>query len=571
MLKKTPYLFFIFFLAFAVKIALLLFFIEPWLFTKYPFFAEKIIKGLPLGERILDLSPLYLFFTVQILRFFGYTWKIIPLIQIFLASINCVIIYLIGEKVFNRAVGFISVLLLLFYGNNFLVEITIEPDTLLIFTNSLAMLSLLFAREREKESTYNVNLIWILSGALIGLSILTKPNAFLILVLIVFWIIAEIPGKGKKLAATVLLVSAAGLIILPVTLRNYVVFNDPVVVTADFGKVFFHGNGPRATGILRADLPYQELLEDRSGEPDYAHVLFRETARQTTGRNLCPSECSRFWTFQTFIFMQANPGNALRLFGKKFILFWNNYEVQDMTPNFRRYIIIREWPLVPFGILSVFGLLGMGLAFPRRRQVMLLYLFVFTYIISLVLLLDSSRYRAPAAPFLALFAGYALVRVTSFLTGKNYKAILMCVLSILCFILVAFLPFKHEIARIDQRETAYLHYTRGNDLFNSQRYTESLREYETAIALLPNLLQAINKYGKTLAILNDFSGAEKNFKQVIRIAPLLDEGYSNLGLLYYLNNDFAKATPFLEKALVLNPGNQKVRKYLSLIKQASAQ
>ena len=55
------------------------------------------------------------------------------------------------------------------------------------------------------------------------------------------------------------LVLAAILVVAPVTIRNLRQFDDFVLITADGGKVFFHGNGPGSTGMERADLPEQGL------------------------------------------------------------------------------------------------------------------------------------------------------------------------------------------------------------------------------------------------------------------------------------------------------------------------
>jgi len=68
--------------------------------------------------------------------------------------------------------------------------------------------------------------------------------------------------------------------------------------------------------------------------------------------------------------------------------------------------------------------------------------------------------------------------------------------------------------------------------------------------------------GKSYAILNNYNQAEINFRHVIRLAPVLDEGYLNLGLLYRLKGNEPQAKYYLKKALSVNPDNEKTRKYL---------
>jgi hypothetical protein len=120
---------------------------------------------------------------------------------------------------------------------------------------------------------------------------ITKPNALLLLPLTLLWIWQTKRSPGRKIQSMLPVLLGAALIISPITLRNYVKFHDFILVTADSGKVFFHGNGPGSTGMERADLPDQGFAEESQSEPDFAHAFFRRTARALAGRPLKPSEC----------------------------------------------------------------------------------------------------------------------------------------------------------------------------------------------------------------------------------------------------------------------------------------
>ena len=47
----------------ALVVKFLIFFLvtDPIIFNKYPYFAQKIIQGKDIGERLLDISPFYLY------------------------------------------------------------------------------------------------------------------------------------------------------------------------------------------------------------------------------------------------------------------------------------------------------------------------------------------------------------------------------------------------------------------------------------------------------------------------------------------------------------------------------
>ena len=288
MKNRSTLLLALFLCSLLVKFLIFFWATEPILFSKYPIFAERMSKGIDLGERILDLSPLYLYLNLLFHKVYGKSWEGLALLQVFLGSLNVLLVYLIGEKVFNRTVGFLGAVLLILYGNMTLFELTLEPEALVIFLNSLGILSLLAARERILSSS--PPWIFLLPGILLGLSVITKPNALLILLPAILWIgWIQIDGS-RRMKASLFLLLGLFLVVSPVTLRNYVKFQDFVLITADGGKVFYHGNGPGSTGMERADLPDQGFKEEGMGDPDPAHALFRQAARSISGKPLKPSE-----------------------------------------------------------------------------------------------------------------------------------------------------------------------------------------------------------------------------------------------------------------------------------------
>jgi len=555
----------IFLAAFSLKLTLFFSATEPVIFYKYPHFAQMIVQGSDIGERILDLSPLYLYVNLLFYKIYGTNWEMLAVIQIFLGSLNCAFIYLLGEKIFGKVIGYLAALLLFLYGNLTLIELTLEPEAFVLFLNTLAVLSLYHCREEAAWGRSYWS--WMVPGFLLGLSIVTKPNALLLLPLAVVWIWLGRGRTGIKTQAALCLVLAAGLVVLPVTLRNYIKFKDIILITADGGKVFFHGNGPGSTGMERADLPHQGFLEEGLGEPDAAHALFRKVARQITGRPLTPSECARFWTAYTLNYMRGKPLSAFVLEIKKFLYFWNSYEVHDIDSTYKSYQKIRSWPLLPFGVLAALGAVGMFLALPDFRRAFLLYAGVLVYLFSVLIFFSASRYRLPATPFLSIFGAYTLIWNFSRFKEKQWAKALLC-LAALAFAWAA--PhwfFQNNIGAFDRWQRATrIHYSLGGNVFFQRgHYRQAADEYEKAIALQPGFAPAHNRLGKVYAVLNEFESAETHFRKVIELAPGVDQGYLNLGLLYVLKGAPQEALLWLEKALAVNPNNTQARKQIQKI------
>ncbi len=552
----------IFFSALAFKLIILFMVTEPIIFFKYPYFAEKIAQGLDIGERILDLSPFYLYLHLLYYRIYGSQFEGMVLFQILLGSLNCLLVYFIGEKVFGRSVGIIAAFLLIFYGNLTLLELTLEPEVLVLLFNSLIVLSLLWAGEKGGGAAGGRSR-WLMSGSLLGLAVLLKPNALLFLPAALIWITLLVQGGSKK-KAILSLVLGTILLVSPITIRNYVKFNDLVLVTGDLGKVFFHGNGPGATGLERADLPDQGFLEEGVKEPDYAHVLFREKARMMAGGFLMPSGCSRFWTRYTLNYLISNPLSALNLWIKKIYLLFNSYEIHDLDASYKYYRTMQRWPLLPFGVLSVLGMLGVGLALKKWRDFYFPLAGVLIYLFTAVIFIPASRYRLPAVPFLALFAAYALITLFRVFQKRRWKVLGLYTLILFLVTALSHAFYLREIRIFDQwQEAARIHYSLGgNGFFKKGCYPEAIREYQKAVELAPDFAPAYNRLGQSYALSEDWDRAEASFKKVILLSPEVDQGYLNLGLLYKLKGNLKEANPLLQKALSLNPQNEKARKHL---------
>ena len=549
----------------ALIVKLLIFFLitDPIIFNKYPYFAEKIAQGKDIGERLLDISPLYLLVNLFSYYIYGTNWEALVIFQIVIGSLNGVLIFLIGEKIFGKTTGIIAAFILILYANITIIDLTLEPESLLIFLNSLTILLLINIKDAS-PSKYNY-LLWLVAGMLIGLSVITKPNSLLLLIGVLIWMWFVEKNVTRKFQSALLLLIGVAIFVAPVNARNYLKFNDFVLTTADGGKVFFHGNGPGANGMARADLPFQGFIEEGMDDPDSAHALFRKTARALSGRPLEPSECSSFWFDNTLHFIKSNSAWWFSLELKKFYLFWNKYEVHDIDSNYKTYITLSKTPLINYGVISVLGILGLLLGLKYFRKAFLLYWIVFIYLGTTLIFFASSRYRIPAAPFMAVFAAYAVVYLWGLLKEKNYQATGIFLSAVIILGLLTNIPYRKEIADYNRWQNATrLHYSLGaNIFFKKGLYEKAVEELKITIAMAPDFVPAYNLLGKSCAILNNFEQAEINFRHVISLAPDLSEGYLNLGLLYRLKGDELKADFYLKKALSLNPNNEKIKRYIN--------
>ena len=559
----------LFLIALGCRIGFLLWLDDPVLFKKYPFFAEKLLRGEELGERLVDLSPFYLYW-MTVLRFvFGPEWAAFKVVQSLIGTVNCLLIYSVGSRVFSRNVGFLAALFCSAYGNLIILEATLEPTVYVMLFNLLAVDLLLRAERLSPDGSGHSTVIRLFSGGLFtGLSIITKPSFLLFAPLGAAWILFFMetgPISFKRRTAwAVLFCIGAGLVIAPVTLRNYLKLNDLVLVTADAGKVFFHGNARGATALEWTGLPNEGFSEESAREPDSAHTLFRRTASRLSGKDLSPSESSKFWINKTFEDIAGDPAAYLKRTSKKIVLFFTDYEMHFIASAYKEYRLSLNYPFVRYGVISCLGLLGMMLSVTMFGRCYLIYAVLLLYLASGMLFIVQSRYRTPAVPYLALFAGYAVVWMKDQWTARRFRSFTGAVLLAGLLFLITFFSYRPEILKADKwQEATKIHYQMGAKiLFLEGRYRAAIGASDACIALAPGFSPAYNLRGKSRAILGENAPALEDFLRVIALSPDMAEGYKNAGFAYLLMGKTDPARAYLEKALTLSPEDEKINRAL---------
>ncbi|MBW1781114.1 MAG: glycosyltransferase family 39 protein [Deltaproteobacteria bacterium] len=568
----TPYVL-VFLVSMGARAFFLVWIDEPILFFKYPYFAEKLAAGGDIGERIVDLSPFYLYFLTFLKKIFGIDWATVKLIQSFVGASNALLILAVGNRLFHNNTGLYAALLYALYGNVIILETTLEPTVFIIFLNLLLIYFLLHATDGGASPSQSTALI-LTGGAFTGLSIITKPNALLFIPVGIVWLLFFATRNHplrERLLQSALFCGAALMAVSPVTFRNYHKLHDFVLVTADAGKVFYHGNSRGATALEGADLPDDGSGDQGYGEPDYAHVVFRKTAAMLTGHAICPSEASWFWIKRTLDDIWGDPGGYLIREIKKFIFFFTDYEMHYIASAYKEYKASLSFPFIRYGMIMSLGVLGMLLCIKDFRELFLIYGAVGVYLFAGMLFLVQSRYRTPAVPFFCLFAGCTINSLIQMISARKVISFCMLLLSAGVLFVLSHAAFMGEILRQDrwQEATKICFELRARPLFDRGRYQAAITHLDGCLNLVPDFRPALNLRGKARAILGQYKMAETDFKRLIALSPGSAQGYRNIGFVYLLQEDRKKAEIFLTKALSLAPHDKKVESALKKIRSAS--
>lgn len=540
----------------------------------YDRMARTLADGNWLGESVFYQAPFYPYFLGVFYAFFGHHLDGVRILQLVLGAFNCVVIFWIARRLFDRKAALWCALLTLLYGILVFYEGVIGKDSLSILFTDLTLLGLVAAFQSPRWY------VWLLSGAALGLSILTRGNLILLLPVLGLWMLIALRPRPflQIIGYGICLILGTAAVISPVTIRNYVVGNDFVLTTSQAGQNFYIGNNPNAGGFF-------ENPEGVRLNPRYEEADFKALALQQTGQTeMKPSEISSFWFRQGLEFIQANPERALALLAKKTAMFWNHFEIPD---NYNYYFFRKQIGILPllfvgFGLVAPLGVLGFFLA-RRKALTWLFVLFVLGYMVSIVPFHLASRYRLAIVPVLIVFAGYTVNWIVNKVAKGAFKPLLPALFSLVVLALAVNWPVIDEketfktpytemgIAATEQGrfEEAYDFFQRaleidpsyppalynmGNTLAKEGRYEAAIKAYQKAIQKDPDLIMAYDNLGKSHLRLGRMEAAIDTFDAVLAIRPDFVNALVGKGAVYHVTGNFEKAVSLYRRAIEIQPG-----------------
>ncbi|MFQ5454299.1 MAG: ArnT family glycosyltransferase, partial [Candidatus Zixiibacteriota bacterium] len=239
-------------------------------------------EGLP--KEPFFRAPLYPLFLASLFKITNDSFYQVRLIQLIIGSFLPLLMFLLGIKLFNRKIAFWLAVIAVFYPT------FIYYDVSLLITFLIVLLSVLLVWQlyRCDGKSY---VQFIIVGILLGIAGLARPNILLLGPVLFIWIwiiIKPLVGWKRSLIGYALIGITSFLIILPVSIRNYVVSGDFVLIAWQGGYNFFIGNNHRANG-WSATVPGI----DRSWKAGYIQSI--ATAEKQAGKKLKHSEVSDFW------------------------------------------------------------------------------------------------------------------------------------------------------------------------------------------------------------------------------------------------------------------------------------
>lgn len=342
----------------------------------YDSLAMQILDG-TLPKSPYSFNPLYYYFLALIYSFTGHNILKTIIVQIFMGLGTCFIVYLIAKQLFNKTIGMIAMGICGLYGCFMVYETLLLTTVLDTFLLVLGVFVLLKSVSRNSLKWYFV------AGVILALSALSRATTILILPFLFLWLLIRIGMNKRFLIASGLIILGMSLTFAPFTYRNYKYSGKFILITSTGPVAFWAGNNEDSEGFYHLP-PYTEEAIQKN---------------------------KNFYVEDSLRFIKEKPKKYLRLLFRKFTLFWNAYEIPDNDVVYERFLqlspILRI--MIPFGVISSLGLMGIFLSMRRlNKNLFLLYLVILGYMSAIVLFFIQARFRVPVVPYLGIFAGYTI-------------------------------------------------------------------------------------------------------------------------------------------------------------------
>lgn len=480
--------------------------------------------------------PGYPFFLAGIYTLFGGSYLAARIVQMALGLANCVLAYFLGRRIFGAVTGLIFAFLMSFYW----VFIYFEGELLapvLLVTLGLALLYVLsFWVDRF---TFGRGLA---AGILLGLFALVRTNILLFAPAVLgwsWWVARRREDDRRILPVALGFIAGIVLAIAPVTIRNWVVSKDFVLVTSNIGISLYTGNHEGANGRYTIIPDLKELGAGADWTCfDYPKMV--QGVERKVGHEVKHSEVSSYFVDKAMEFIREHPARALKLVAIKAALFWGPQEVGSNKvvdlekENSATLRYLPGFPL-PFS-LAVFGLIQFFRVRRREQQatsderrptetVPLVLLFILIYFASYLPFFVVGRYRIPVIPFLFLFGAYGLACVGQLLTSARYRSAAGWAAVFFVLFVAASIPLVPF-----EPNRAQWHLLRASCYRLADKPAMAMEECREAIAADPTSEEAHRRLADMLHNKADYAGAVDHYEKAVALRPDYMQARYNLAM-----------------------------------------
>lgn len=353
------------------------------------------------GGPTADNEPVYPLFVTLAYALMGRGWWSIAIIQTCITLLHAWLVYKIANFMFsNDYVAKLSAVILLFYPIYAIAAISVT-DTV-FFSCLLALCTFSVIRYVSSE-----RIIWgIATGIIWGMAVLTRMSAVALFpaVIIYMWVSLDIK-KCMRMSLIIMICLLAT--ILPWVWRNYNLTGRPFITSHGAIELWFAYNEDTER-IIKNNISVDKMRIGLSERIPEIGAIRNQKELLPIEREILESD---IFKKEAFGYMFAHPILSLKMMPLKLWKLWSwNYSPVPTSPDHRQDMLRRAMHTISYGILLLFGLVGVVFyrpSFWKRHSLVISYFICYSALHSLIY--GFSRLRWPIDQFLVMYAAYAIV------------------------------------------------------------------------------------------------------------------------------------------------------------------
>jgi 4-amino-4-deoxy-L-arabinose transferase-like glycosyltransferase len=316
--------------------------------------------------------------------------------QTVVSALSCVVLYLIGKRLYSPQTGLLAALMLAVYPSS--IHFAVQKIWSTTFFAACALLLFLILERASQRPGLRVG---IGLGVCFGLVALLDPVILAVVPFALGWLMWQ--SEDPRARSRVLIAALAGLVLAlsPWLIRNYAVFDRLVPVKSNFGNELFVGNNPISVGNHRDVRQTRKHLDELLTPAEWA----RYTRSHEVERNALLGR-------KALQYIVEDPSRFLGLSTSRFLHYWTR-----PTPLHGWILWVAE--LCWFALLGL-GILGIATCNLGQSRVQLVILFLIALPLPFYITLVSHfRYRYPIEPLLMLPAAHSLLLLCRAWRGRG--------------------------------------------------------------------------------------------------------------------------------------------------------
>ncbi|MBU0678002.1 MAG: tetratricopeptide repeat protein, partial [Verrucomicrobia bacterium] len=513
--------------------------------------AVRIAGGWAGGDELFWQPVFYPFFLGRVYRVFGPCPTCARVLQAALGAISCVLAALAARFIFTRREGWLTGLMLALYGPLIFFETELIGEGWAVFWSTALLLLLVLAARRPAP------LLLATASVCAAGATLTRPPLLVWCAVALLGLIIRLWQREERVdafAGSIMVTVPFAIILCLLASFNRQQTGHYGVLPHSAGINLYVGNNPDWIGTItaRPGLAW-EALSRESVEAGITNVW--EASTFFRGRALA------YARQQTRSFVTGLAWKALRFVNGR-----------ELPRNVDLYLF-RKWSLVlrclvwkaggfgmPFGLLLPLSLLGLLLH--RRRIPWPVWSFLLTYPVVIVLYFVSARYRVVAVPFLVVPAAAGVTSMASLVRNRLWSRLVPALLFLLAVGSLFAWPRSFAEERTDYEAEMYR--ALGRVHYQSGRLEDARASLERALALAPDMAEALIDMGNVMADLGDKHEALALARQALAANPGHPGYLYNVGTLLLELGDIPQAERRLRAAVEGDAANLNARVNLAV-------